>query len=709
MVVIWTAYARGSATRRVVATAAIIASLAIMIALPMLLPNWNADVLTRFQNNNPAAFVDQSGRIDVKQHLSEMTPLYYREGPCSSVAVLEMNGIRSLVLNGRCVATEVESDLHHEMMLGHLPVLLHPNPKSAIVIGLGASITLGGVTAHPELEKITVVEIEPAVYGGAEYFSHVTGNTLSDPRLKKVVQDGRNYLLTTPDRFDVITADPIHPWSQGSTYLYTTEYCALAASRLTPGGIMCLWLPLYELSPDHLKSVVASFAENFKHTSIWQASADIVLIGSQETLRVEMSDLARRLNAPTVQRQLAPLGVGDPLSLIAECVMDEKAVAKFCEGATINTDDNLYLEFASPLTIGHPLVKPNAELIMSQRVNPAWLVADQVIESSPARETLEKYQQAKVDTVRVSLLWLGAGSDPPDAVVAEIIATLRGALTLAPGYGRAKVLLAEALALDGSRATASGNKEKALAALNEALELNPSQSEAHRMLGAALCDQRQFEQSVPHFEATLSRHPDDAATRYNYGVALLSLKRLEEAQRQFERSLALRPANANAHRLMGMTLLNLGRVASATSHFQEAVRLNPEDPQLKDTLGLALYMSGQKAAAVTELRQGVAQHPNDSRLHLSLAWILATCNEQGLRNGVEAERLARAALKMMSAEDPLALDALAAAMAEQGRFDEALATAGQASSLATQQGKTSQVAQIAKRIASYREHKAYHE
>lgn len=196
---------------RPVATLGGFAGAAIIVLIPLGLPNWNAGVLARYQNNNPTAFLDRQGRPDIDARLEEITIAYFKEGRGATVAVLEYNGLRSLVINGKCVATDTESDLHHELMLGHLPMLLHPDPRSAIVIGLGAGITLGGVAAQPEVEDITLVEIEEAVYGAAEMFNHVHGNAMADPRVRRVVQDGRNYLLTCPRTFDVITADPIDP------------------------------------------------------------------------------------------------------------------------------------------------------------------------------------------------------------------------------------------------------------------------------------------------------------------------------------------------------------------------------------------------------------------------------------------------------------------------------------------------------------------
>jgi spermidine synthase len=134
------------------------------------------------------------------------------------------------------VASDSLGDMQHELLLGHLPVLMHPEPRSAAVVGLGAGITLGSVPAHPSLERLVLVEIEPAVVEGARRFDHINGDALDDPRLQIVFQDGRNHLRTTGRRFDVITADPIHPWAHEASYLYTTEYYRIAAERLTEGA-----------------------------------------------------------------------------------------------------------------------------------------------------------------------------------------------------------------------------------------------------------------------------------------------------------------------------------------------------------------------------------------------------------------------------------------------------------------------------------------
>ncbi len=228
----------------------------------------------------------------------ESTVLHYEEGKSANVAVVEGRRTRALVIDGKTVATDGLSDMQHELLLGHIPVLARPRPRSVAVVGLGAGITLGAVLAHPELEAVTVIEIEPEVVAAARLFSHVNAAALDDPRLEITFQDGRNHLLTTRERYDVITADPIHPWVRGAAYLYTLEYYDLAAQRLTPGGIMCQWLPLYELSLENVRAAAASFDRAFEYTTLWQTANDAILVGSNNPISFDFEELGQRLASP---------------------------------------------------------------------------------------------------------------------------------------------------------------------------------------------------------------------------------------------------------------------------------------------------------------------------------------------------------------------------------------------------------------------------
>ena len=257
-----------------------------------------------------------------------------------------------IAVNGKIVASDGPADMSTQLLLGHVPVLLHPDPKSVLVIGYGSGVTMGSVSTYGDIEKLTLVDIEPAVLASGRFFDHVNEDVLHDPRLTVVIQDGRNFLKTTNQKFDVITADPVHPWAAGSAYLYTTDYYKQASLRLNEGGVMVQWVPLTGLSVENVKSIMASFSQNFVSISIWRTYADIVLVGTNGPMNISMEKLTERLAEPAVKRQLDWVNLGEPMKFMARLVLENEGVRIFNEGAHINTDDNLYLEFSSPLAMG---------------------------------------------------------------------------------------------------------------------------------------------------------------------------------------------------------------------------------------------------------------------------------------------------------------------------------------------------------------------
>jgi spermidine synthase len=231
-------------------------------------------------------------------------------------------------------------------------MLLHPNPKRVFVLGLGTGMTLGAVSVHPEAEHVVLAELEPSVAPAARTFADFNHDVLDSPKLHTVFADGRNYLLTTRERFDVITADPIHPWTRGSAYLYTREYYRLAADRLAPGGVMTQWLPIYELRPEDVATVVRTFQEAFEHSVLWLTQYDAELLGSNDPIVIDEERLAARMATPAVAADLAMVEMGSVDDFLSYFVAGDRGLREFARIGGVNTDDNLLLEFSAPRSVG---------------------------------------------------------------------------------------------------------------------------------------------------------------------------------------------------------------------------------------------------------------------------------------------------------------------------------------------------------------------
>ncbi len=311
---------------------------------------WDANYFAIFRNNQRGAF-DTPERI--REAVAQTDVLYYFEGANETISVIRPKGARqAFIVNGRPEATTDWVDVQCQRTLGHLPMLLHPNPRSVFVLGTGTGMTLGATSLHPEVERIVLAEIEPGVIGATRTFAEWNHHVLDDPRLKIVFDDGRSFLATTRERFDVVTADPIHPWSGGAAYLYTKEYFDSVAAHLAPGGVATQWLPIYELSVRDVKTVVRTFSESFRYVLVWLTHYDAELVGSNAPIVLDEAALARRMARPAIAKDLASVFMGTPEQFLSYFVMGSEGVRAYRAGGVVNTDDNLFLEFSAPESMG---------------------------------------------------------------------------------------------------------------------------------------------------------------------------------------------------------------------------------------------------------------------------------------------------------------------------------------------------------------------
>jgi spermidine synthase len=290
---------------------------------------------------------------------SDEQPVFVGEGRSSSVAVtVKPDGERTFSVSGRPEASSAPHDMRVERMLGHLPALLHPAPKTVLVVGCGAGITAGSFLTHPSVERIVVCEIEPLIPAGvAPLFAAENYDVVRDPRVQFVFDDARHFVATTRETFDVVTSDPIHPWVKGSAALYTAEYFELVKRRLNPGGVVAQWIPLYESTPDVVRSELATFFAAFPDGTVWAndragTGYDAVAIGQLGPTRIDVPSLAARVDRPDHARVAASLKevgfvwLGDLLGTYAGRGPD---LGSWLEGAEINRDRNLRLQYLAGL------------------------------------------------------------------------------------------------------------------------------------------------------------------------------------------------------------------------------------------------------------------------------------------------------------------------------------------------------------------------
>jgi spermidine synthase len=286
----------------------------------------------------------------------EPTMLYVGEGMNASIAVTELaSGYRNFHVSGKIEASTEPQDMRLQRMLGHLSALMHSGPKRVLVVGFGAGVTAGAISVHPEVERLVICEMEPLIPRiVSEYFRDVNFDVARSPRTRFVYDDARHFVLTTREKFDVITSDPIHPWVRGSATLYTREYFEHVKARLNPGGVVTQWVPLYESTEDVVKSEIATFFEVFPDGSIWRndntdgSGYDVVLVARLDDGPIDLDALQSRLDRSDYERvrtSLLEVHITNALDLLRSYTGRGRDLAPWLANAEINRDANLRLQY----------------------------------------------------------------------------------------------------------------------------------------------------------------------------------------------------------------------------------------------------------------------------------------------------------------------------------------------------------------------------
>ncbi len=276
------------------------------------------------------------------------------DGVESSIAIDRADGV-ALLANGKSDSS-ARGDAGTTVMAGMIGAILHPAPARALVVGLGTGTTAGWLGTVPGIERVDVVELEPAVLEAARASAAVNQQVLDDPRVHVVIGDAREVLLTSRERYDLIVSEPSNPYRAGVASLFTVEAYRAAAERLAPGGMFLQWLQSYEVDAETVRTVYATLAGVFPHVETWMTrSGDLVLVASLQPIRYDVPALRARLATEPYRSALFAAWRGVGLEgLLARYVAGAPVaqVVAVAEGDHLNTDDRTRIEFAFARTVG---------------------------------------------------------------------------------------------------------------------------------------------------------------------------------------------------------------------------------------------------------------------------------------------------------------------------------------------------------------------
>ncbi len=326
----------------------------------------------------PDALIAYGRRFMLNLNTSQI--LYVGEGLNSSIAISRyQDGAIQFHVSGKVEASTESYDMRLQRALGHLAGLVHPDPKSVLIVGFGAGVTAGSFVTYPSIQKIVICEMEPLVPPAAtKYFDAQNYDVARDPRTTIVYDDARHFVLTTRDKFDIITSDPIHPWVKGSATLYSKEYFQMVKDHLNPGGVVTQWVPLYESNEETVKSEIATFLDVFPGGTIWANSIDgqgydIFLLGQNGPTKIDVDQMQARLDSPAYSRvaeSLREVGFPSAVDLLSIYSAQDSDLRQWLADATINLDSNLRLQYMAGMALNNSREDAIYRDILERRTSP---------------------------------------------------------------------------------------------------------------------------------------------------------------------------------------------------------------------------------------------------------------------------------------------------------------------------------------------------
>jgi spermidine synthase len=564
------------------------------------IPAWNPGVMTAGAAVYARQYQRFAGQGGVARIAADSQLLFYRDGLTATVSVHRESATTFLRVNGKTDASN-GVDMHMQLMLAHLPLLLHPEARSVLVIGLGSGVTAGAAVTHP-VERVDVVEIEPAVVEAAAFFSRENRDALRDARVRLTIGDARNVLLASDRRWDVIVSEPSNPWIGGVATLFSEEFYALARSRLTPGGVMVQWIDGYTIRPEDLKMIVKTFRTAFPATTLWHAHnvGDFLMLGAVEPRAFDLGRVqARWAASPGLRADFARLGFRAPWAFLADFLLAEPDAARLTLGADLNTDDLLPLEFSAPRSLHRDTAQTNYRMVRAFRTAELPLLAGggaALLDTPDARHVLG------LTYVRKNL-------------AAEAAAQFERALARDPAHvpsllGLGRVLLSLEQPI------------RAVEALQAAARHDPRNAEAHTLLARVWQAQQLPARALEAASTAVRLAPDEPTYRLQRAALLVQQGRALDAVEDYLTARARRPRDAGLLDDLAAAYTRLGRGADAVTALEEAVTLRPEDAGLLHRLGRAYLAVDQPTSAVTVLTRAVARVPDFAQAHADLALAL---------------------------------------------------------------------------------------
>jgi len=591
----------------VAATLGVAVSALLIVVVVLIEPPWDPEVMSSAVYRYAPSLTDKS-RQDLFDFLKrgQGETLFYKEGITATVAVQRQSGGRVLKVNGKPEASTA-GDMPTQILIGALPLLVRDRTDDVLLIGLGSGVTLGSVEQFP-VKRVTCVELEPAVIEASRQFEDVNNHPLDDPRLKMVSNDGRNFIYTTDQKFDVIVSEPSNPWLTGVANLFTLEYFKRGAERLKDDGLFSQWLQIYEMAPEDVRTLIATFRAAFPQVYLFRgAEGDLMLLGSKSERRLNLPVLQSHFDESKVGADLKRINTTRPSDIVSRFYLGPAEVTTLSTGARLNTDDNALIEFNAPRRVGttDETVARNLKQLLEYAASPL-----------PYLDGSAGYAGAEAGLLTEAAL--GAVKRNDEARGEQFAKYSLEFGETAQGYD---VL--------GELQSARGDEAGAIQSWHAALQLDPNHFFTLIDLGKAYLTKQDLQRSVTYLDRAIRIDPTSARAHHLRGLAYQAVGDNAHAALEYRKAL---PDAKYTHSVQtyylnfGTSLMQIGLYDEAAQMLEEFTRLSPNDFDGHFQLGAAYEIQAEHSLddattrrSVEELKLALGLQPRHAMAHYYLS------------------------------------------------------------------------------------------
>ena len=456
----------------------------------------------------------------------------FREGKVSNLAVVHRDGIQSLLIDRLWQGQDRKT---HQIVAAHLPMLLHPEPRRVLVVGVGSGQTASRFLDY-EIERLDCVDIEPAVFDLLR--AHFDTSWMNDPRVHVIVEDGRNHLIHSDARYDVISLEVGQLFRPGTASFYTLDFYRHVRERLAPGGLVSQFVPIAFLPPDAFRRVIASFIEVFPQSTLWYNTAELLLVGVRgDRFELHPSRLELLRTDARIRDDLSFRNWGGanralrlPHVFLGSFLCGPGGLAAIAEGSPVFRDDPPTLDYkVSGVRLGAGYELPCVE-ILRPRVESVAILAPLAFPAESLR-AIRLIQARNLDQVVSNRL-------------------------LEPAWSARNV------------------RDERLS-VERALKWNPENSKAHGLMGDVLTAEGRLEEAVGFYQRSVDLRPEDGPAQLDLARTLSRLGRDAEAVAHYRAAIGEGIGGAEIYYSLGVSLEQSGDPRAAARALEEALRLAP--------------------------------------------------------------------------------------------------------------------------------------